>query len=315
MAQYKVAQDVEAEDKLLGPFSFRQFIYLIIVAVACALAWGLARIFVALAIIPLPVILFFGALALPLRKDQPMEIYMAALVSFYLKPRKRIWIPDGRGSLIQITAPKVEEVNRTKDLAQEEVRRRFSYLADIADTGGWSIRHVTPQPQAQINSAMEPDQYFAAQQTEDPLGDDGSVAHNFDTLISDADVTRRQYMVEQMRQAATLPTGQQTATPPQPPNQSSVPPRYSPYPTIHQSVVQPLGNQTAGVQPAPATQQIPSVPTAPEPAATSAEPVSDDIIGLANNSSLSIQTIQQEANRIRQKEQEADSGEVFISLH
>ena len=28
MAQYKVPQDVEAEDKLIGPFSFRQFIYL-----------------------------------------------------------------------------------------------------------------------------------------------------------------------------------------------------------------------------------------------------------------------------------------------
>ncbi|TWP24153.1 PrgI family protein [TM7 phylum sp. oral taxon 349] len=314
MAQYKVAQDVEAEDKLLGPFSFRQFIYLIVVAVACALAWGLSRIFIALAIIPLPVILFFGALALPLRKDQPMEVYIAAIVSFYLKPRKRIWVPDGRESLIQITVPKVEEVNRTKDLAQEEVRQRFSYLADIADTGGWSIRHVTPQPQAQVNSAMEPDQYFAAQQTEDLLGDDGSIAHNFDTLISDADVARRQYMVEQMRQAATPPTGQQTI-PPQPQNQSSIPPHYSPYPTIHQSVVQPLGNQTAGVQPAPTTQQTPSAPTTPTPAATSAEPVSDDIIGLANNSSLSIQTIQQEANRIRQKEQEADSGEVFISLH
>ena len=314
MAQYKVAQDVEAEDKLLGPFSFRQFIYLIVVAVACALAWGLSRIFIALAIIPLPVILFFGALALPLRKDQPMEVYIAAIVSFYLKPRKRIWVPDGRESLIQITVPKVEEVNRTKDLAQEEVRQRFSYLADIADTGGWSIRHVTPQPQAQVNSAMEPDQYFAAQQTEDLLGDDGSIAHNFNTLISDADVARRQYMVEQMRQAATPPTGQQTI-PPQPQNQSSIPPHYSPYPTIHQSVVQPLGNQTAGVQPAPTTQQTPSAPTTPTPAATSAEPVSDDIIGLANNSSLSIQTIQQEANRIRQKEQEADSGEVFISLH
>ena len=303
MAQYKVAQDVEAEDKLLGPFSFRQFIYLIVVAVACAVAWGLARIFIALAIIPLPVILLFGALALPLRKDQPMEIYMAALVSFYLKPRKRIWIPDGRESLIQITAPKVEEINR-KDLAQEEVEQRFSYLADIADTGGWSIRHVTPQAQAQVNSAMEPDQYFAAQQTEDPLGDDGSVAHNFDTLISDTNVAQRQYIVEQMRQAATPTAAQQT-----------VPPRYSPYPTIHQSVVQPLGNQTAEVQPVPVTQQIANIPSAPTPAATSAEPVSDDIIGLANNSGLSIQTIQQEANRIRQKEQEADNGEVFISLH
>ena len=36
MAEYKVAQDVEAEDKLIGPFSFRQFIYLIIAAVAVA---------------------------------------------------------------------------------------------------------------------------------------------------------------------------------------------------------------------------------------------------------------------------------------
>ena len=27
MAVYKVPQDVEADDKLIGPFSFRQFIY------------------------------------------------------------------------------------------------------------------------------------------------------------------------------------------------------------------------------------------------------------------------------------------------
>ncbi|TAL14698.1 hypothetical protein EPN95_02230, partial [Patescibacteria group bacterium] len=34
MAQYKVPQDVEADDKLIGPFSFRQFVYLIIVALS-----------------------------------------------------------------------------------------------------------------------------------------------------------------------------------------------------------------------------------------------------------------------------------------
>jgi hypothetical protein len=39
MAVYKVPQDVEAEDKLIGPFSFRQFIYLIIVAGAGAIGW------------------------------------------------------------------------------------------------------------------------------------------------------------------------------------------------------------------------------------------------------------------------------------
>lgn len=68
MAVYKVPQDVEADDKLIGPFSFRQFIYLIIVAISIAIAWGLSQLFIPLAVIPLPLILFFGALALPLKK-------------------------------------------------------------------------------------------------------------------------------------------------------------------------------------------------------------------------------------------------------
>lgn len=58
MAVYKVPQDVEADDKLIGPFSFRQFIYLIIAAIAIALAWGLSQLFIPLAIIPLPIIIF-----------------------------------------------------------------------------------------------------------------------------------------------------------------------------------------------------------------------------------------------------------------
>lgn len=64
MAVYKVPQDVEADDKLIEPFSFRQFIYLIIVALSLALAWGLGQLFIPLAVIPLPIIILFGALAL-----------------------------------------------------------------------------------------------------------------------------------------------------------------------------------------------------------------------------------------------------------
>ena len=93
MAQYKVPQDVEADDKLLGPFSFRQFVYLLIAGGLLALAIGLFQLFPLLAIIPLPPILLLVALALPLRKDQPMETYLAALVSYYLKPHVRLWTP------------------------------------------------------------------------------------------------------------------------------------------------------------------------------------------------------------------------------
>ena len=328
MASYKVPQDVEADDKLIGPFSFRQFIYLIIAILGIAMAWGFSRLFIPLAIIPLPIVIFFGALALPLRKDQPMEIYLAAMVSFYLKPRRRLWQPDGIQSLIEIVAPRVAEVQRTKDLSQTEAEQRLSYLADIADTKGWSVRGVA-MPQAA--NSMNTDVYYAAQQTPDILDDSGGVARSFDTMITQSDQKRREDMIARMRSTAQTPrqtpqaaqpptttvqTLPQPATQPQTPAQSAqtapllATPSFNPYPSMHQAVINPIGNTPPAQQPQP-TPQIQN-----NPQTTSDKPISPDIINLANNSDLSIETIAHEAGRIKEKE-EAKSldDEVVISLH
>lgn len=354
MAVYKVPQDVEADDKLIGPFSFRQFIYLIIVVVSIGVGYGLSRLFVPLAIIPLPVILFFGLLALPLRKDQPMEIYMAAIVSFYLKPRRRLWSPDGIESLVEITAPKTVEVQRTKELTQGEAEQRLSYLADIVDTQGWAVRGVASP---ETNSAMNTDAFFEAQQAVDVLDDQGGVAQSFDAMISQSDARRRQEIIEHMHQtpAASEPSpynevsAAAPATPTQPAYanpyaelapvpqladpyaslQPAIPPApsqpdpsihldYNPYPTsMHQTVLQPMSDQAAAT---PA-----SAPPAPQPETqpaaqqtTSEASVSPDIINLASNPDLSIETIAHEAKRIKQKQQdtqELGEEEVIISLH
>jgi len=332
MAVYKVPQDVEADDKLIGPFSFRQFIYVIIAVIGIALGWGLSQLFIPLAIIPLPIIVFFGALALPLRKDQPMEIYLAAVVSFYLKPRKRLWQPDGIQSLVEITAPKVVEIHRSKDLSQSEAERRLSYLADIVDTEGWSVRGVdVPIP----NSPMQNDAFFEAQQAEDVLDESGGIAQSFDTMIDQSDAKRRQEMVDRMHNP--VPATPTVVTPPVPDPYAVLTPTtspqpddphlvYDPYPnSIHQSVINPLGNPADQVQ----TQQPASQPVA-EPtklvipdlppgwtnpsANTSENVISPDIINLANNSDLSIETIAHEANRIHQKEEKLPEDEVVISL-
>lgn len=329
MAVYKVPQDVEADDKLIGPFSFRQFIYLIVMVISIALAWGLAQLFIGLALIPLPLVIFFGALALPLRKDQPMEIYLAAVVSFYLKPRKRLWQPDGIQSLVEITAPKVVEVKRTKELSQSEAEQRLSYLANIVDTGGWAVRGVaTPVP----DSAMQNDVYYTAKQAEDVLDTGSKVAQSFDSMINQADAKRREEVVNRMHQPAPAsPPQPQAPTVPNPyanlsPTPAAPAPQtpdphltYNPYPTsMHQSVVNPLGTappsaaappQVTPTQPAaaPANQTKPST-------ITSETVVSPDIISLANNSDLSIETIAHEANRIHQKEEKLPEDEVVISL-
>ncbi|MBQ8996568.1 PrgI family protein [Candidatus Saccharibacteria bacterium] len=143
MAQYKVPQDVEADDKLLGPFNFRQFIYLLIAAGLIALAWALAQlseIFILLSVVLVLPALFLLVLALPLRKDQPMETYVAALISYYTKPNRRLWNPGQRESTITIYAPKTVEKKLIRDLSEEEAGRRLSFLASVVDSEGNSLK-------------------------------------------------------------------------------------------------------------------------------------------------------------------------------
>ena len=153
MAQYKVPQDVEADDKLIGPFSFRQFVYLMIAGGLIATAVGLFQIFPALAIVPVPFVVFFLALALPLKKDQPMETYLAAVVSYHLKPHSRHWMPGQKENPIIITAPKIVEQKRTRDITGEEATHRLSFLADIVDTEGYAIKGAGASPMREDLSA------------------------------------------------------------------------------------------------------------------------------------------------------------------
>lgn len=340
MAVYKVPQDVEADDKLIGPFSFRQFIYLIIVALAGAAAWGLAQLSIVLVVIPLPVILLFGALALPLRKDQPMEIYLAAIISFYLKPRRRLWDPDGIESLIEITAPRVVEVQRTKNLSENDALERFSYLADIVDTQGWAVRGVGAAP----GSAMNTDVLLEAQSATDILDTRNSVAQTFDSMMTKNTEKVHEEAIERMRQAGVAqaeqmltpvtttvvntPSAAQGFSPFNPPAPTPVPqnlytppiptapaaaPVFNPYPSeIQQASLQPLS--AAPIVTAPTVAQVPQAPiVASDSTTTSDTAVSAGIINLANNSDdLSIETIAHEAQRITKKEQADD--EVLISL-
>lgn len=336
MAVYKVPQDVEADDKLIGPFSFRQFIYLIAVALAIVAMWGLWQLFIPLAIIPLPIVIFFGALALPLRKDQPMEIYMAAMVSYYLKPRKRLWDADGVESVIEITVPKTVELDRTKNLSQGEAQERFGYLAELVDSQGWAVRGRGVQAP---NNAISSDIYFEAQQAPDVLANDTTVAQSLDYMIGQSDAKRHQDMIDRMHAPAATIEPVTLAVAPQVPandfleaqqlaaanaNQVSQQattggqlPTFNPYPTdIQQSVIQPIGAQAhiKPAQPQPAPQQPPSsvAATPISPQTTSEKPVSPGIINLANNADLSIETIAREARRIHA--QQDMNEEVVISL-
>ena len=334
MAVYKVPQDVEADDKLIGPFSFRQFIYLIVVVGAGAIGWFLSQLFLPLFVIVLPVILLFGALALPLRKDQPMETYLAAIVSFYLKPRKRMWSPDGTQAFVEITVPNVVEVQRVKDISQSEAEQRLSYLASIVDSRGWAVRGVQGQSPTSPGS-MTDGAYFEAQSTTDILDESSGLGQAFDTRLTQADAKRHQEMIDRLKNPPVAP---EPVAPPQPavqpmpvvdpyaslpapapvqpqtqpaPDEPALNLSFNPYPTMHQSVISPLGQ--AAAPSAPVTPPQPAPQPEPAPEKPSEKQLSPDIINLANNPDLSVETIAREANRIQEKEKLSED-EVVISL-
>ncbi len=320
MASYKVPQDVEADDKLIGPFSFRQFIYLVIVALAMAAAYGLSRIFIGLVILPLPIILFFGAIALPLRKDQPMEIYLAAMVKFFLKPRVRLWQPEGQINLVTIVAPHVIEGPQGARLSGAEAQQRLSYLAQVIDTQGWASRGVTTTSIASLNDTVAAE----ASMVDDVLDQSVGIGRQFDSLIEQQDSRRMQQVTQQFQTAMHNPaptqfspfpltdTGDNTGVinPVAVPDATQQLPEYNPYPRqMHQHVVDPRGQvaKPAPRQPEPAP-QLP--PVAQPPITPIDEQPSPDIMRLANNNDLSISAIAREAHRLEEDEGE----EVVISL-
>ena len=198
MAEHKVPQDVEADDKLIGPFSFRQFVYLMIAAGAGFLAFLLGRIAVPLAFIPAPICLFFLVIALPLRKDQPTEIYLAALIKYMFKPRVRVWQADGEKPLVEISNPAVDDTPKVKDLAGDEVSRRLSFLANLSDTQGWSTRGV-----AMPNNTNLTDEFAADAVNAQDILEDGSVlSSSIEHMLDKSEQQVRQNAINQMNIAA-----------------------------------------------------------------------------------------------------------------
>lgn len=214
MATYKVLQDIEAEDKILGPLTLRQFIFALI-AVFCfylcfiVLTKGAAFLMVVF----LPPGLFCAFFAVPFGRDQPTEIWALAKIRYWFKPRRRIWNQSGVKELVTITVPKKVERVLTNGLSQTEVKSRLQALADTIDSRGWAVKnsasgnYSTPiiigdDSQRLINISSLPQEVMADSEiaARDDILDASSnpIAKQFDTMINQSSRDRRQQLIDEM---------------------------------------------------------------------------------------------------------------------
>ena len=275
MSTYKVPQDVEAEDKLIGPFSFRQFIYLLITAGTGALAYFLGSILLPLSFLIAPISLFFLILALPLRKEQSMEIYLGAILQFYFRPRKKIWESDGLESLVEFTDIIEEKDNISlKTLSTEQAVEQISFLSNLTDSEGWLIKGINTNPEKNNSHAFLQESVInEVNQITDPQ-DNIIINNSFNTKIDNNNQQFRENIINSMNQSST----------------------------------------NTPISEAP----IFTIPTPPAPIITNTQstvndfqtisqdtPLNSGIMNLIANEQLSVESIAQEANRLKEREDRA----------
>ena len=213
MATYKVPQDVEAEDKLIGPLSLKQFIFAILFFASGYITYLFTQIppKPLFGIIGLPFLIIFGVLAFYQRKDQPVEVYLLAWLNYHLKPKKRVWDQEGYEEHVIITVPKIEEIDYTKGLNQKTIEEKTKQFSQIVDTRGWAARGVTDTDaglagQQRILTQDELSRLRIVNQSQETqdLYEQGSIAGHVDDLVNQHTVAQQNQVklsVEQARQS------------------------------------------------------------------------------------------------------------------
>ncbi len=213
VATYKLIQDIEAEDKILGPLTLRQFIFALISIFLFYICFILiAKGGAFFLILFLPPALFFGFFAMPFGRDQPTEIWALAKIRYYFKPRRRIWNQSGVKEMVTITVPKKVERVLSNGLSQTEVKSRLQALANTLDTRGWAVKNVDVDayvsPLAaqggserllEIDTLPVPVPEGEATPADDIMDARANpLAQQFDSMINRSTKTHRQELIERL---------------------------------------------------------------------------------------------------------------------
>lgn len=203
MGQYKVPQDVEAEDHILGPLTMRQFIYAIIGVLWALLCFAIfKKVLPLLIVVGAPPTMLFLLLAFYKRDGQNFEQLLVAMAGYFGQTRRRVWLKEPIVEAFKVVPPKVTQEVTQRD--PSEVRSQLDQLATVIDSRGGmpnaqaAVEDRLFMPTQPVSAAAEPEQ---ADKYDVPAQGDDALAQ----LIQQSVRNLRAEAMEQMRQEAAAP--------------------------------------------------------------------------------------------------------------
>jgi hypothetical protein len=131
--EYQVPQFIDVEDKIFGPFTLRQFIYLAGGGGLCVILFFTLPFIVA-AILALPVAAFTAALAFYRINNKPFIEIVEAAFTYAVSRRLYLWRRDDKTAIANAQAAQAER-ERAKPAAPQALPVTQSKLRDLA----WSL--------------------------------------------------------------------------------------------------------------------------------------------------------------------------------
>ncbi len=131
--QFKVPQFIDIEDKIFGPLTWKQALYL---------AGGAGLTYLSLKLLPsflaLPVAIFFAGLALMLAfykiNDQPFVVILQSWLSYSVSKKLYIWKQPGQKKKEMIKKDQTP-ISDTGHKLTEEKLRDIAWSLDVLDKG------------------------------------------------------------------------------------------------------------------------------------------------------------------------------------
>lgn len=130
--EYQVPQFIDVEDKIFGPFTFKQFIYLAGGGGITVVLFLYLPLFVAI-IVAIPIVSLTGALAFYKINNKSFIEIMEAGFNYYRKNRLFLWKKEQPGEQ-PVTVVDLPEVRKQKLRLSDSKLHDLAWSLDIKDT-------------------------------------------------------------------------------------------------------------------------------------------------------------------------------------
>jgi len=143
--QYSIPQFIETEDRIIGPLTLKQFLWLLGGGGVLTFLWMITGKNMAVFIVAaIPVGAVFAGLAFVKIHNQTLLAFLTNIASFATSPQLRVW----QRTYEHHREPKViiqKNVKKDANMKKEFTQSRITELAWILDTGGNINNNAKPQ--------------------------------------------------------------------------------------------------------------------------------------------------------------------------